>query len=84
MTEVESSTRGEGQKKIRGQGHRRKCSPIKKGFEKIFSSNLTKKGLQKNLLGKKRLQKFFFRRFPLEKNKQRSSQIFCEVSGAFQ
>ena len=27
---------------------------------------------------------FFCRRFPLEENKKRFSQIFCEVSGAFQ
>ena len=33
---------------------------------------------------KKGLQKFFFRRSPLEGNKKRFSQIFREVSGVFQ
>ena len=33
---------------------------------------------------KKRSSKIFFRQFPLEENKKRSSQIFCEVSGASQ
>ena len=55
----------------------------KKVFKKIFQA-ISKKGLQKFFSGKKGLQKFFFRRFLLEENKKRSSQIFCEVSGAFQ
>ena len=55
----------------------------KEGFQKNFQA-VSKKGLEKFFSGEKRLQKFFFRRFPLEENKKRSSQIFCEVSGAFQ
>ena len=61
--------------KVKDQGHRRKCSPKKEGFQKIFSSNL-KKGLQNYFSGENGLQKLFFRRFPQEENKKTSSQIF--------
>ena len=82
-------------KKFRGQGQtlsrprpRTKDTDAsvlqKKGLEKIFSSDLKKKGLQKIFYAKKGLHKIFFRRFPLEENKKRPSQIFYEVSGAFQ
>ena len=66
----------------RGQGHRRKCSK-KKGFQKNFSSHLKKRS-SKIFFRQKRSSKVFFRQFLLEENKKRSSQIFCEVSGAFQ
>ena len=69
--------------KAKDQGHMHKCSR-KKGFQKIFSSNLKKKVFKNFFHSKKGLQKFFFRKFPLEENKKRSSQIFCKVSGAFQ
>ena len=52
-------------------------------FSKIFFKQSRKKGLQNFFSGEKGLQKIFFRRFPLEENKKRSSQIFCKVSGAF-
>ena len=80
-------------KKFRGQGHTLSRPRTKdtgagvlqqKRSSKIFFKRSQKKGLQKFFSGKKGLQKFFFRRFLLEENKKRSSQIFCEVSGAFQ
>ena len=37
-----------------------------------------------SVLQKKGLQKYFFRRSPLEENRKRSSQSFREVSGVFQ
>ena len=66
-----------------GQGHRRKCYSKKKVFKNFFKQS-QKKGLQEFFSCKHGLQKFFFSRFPHEENKKRSSQIFCEVSGAFQ
>ena len=68
-----------------GQGPRTQAqvSSKKEGFQRNFSSDL-KKGIEIFFSGKKGLQNFFFRRFPLEENKKRSLQIFCEVSGAFQ
>ena len=70
--------------KAKDQEHRRKCSPKKnKVFKKNFQA-ISKKGLQKFFSGEKGLQKLFFRQFPFEENKTRSSQIFSEVSGAFQ
>ena len=57
--------------KAKDQGHRRKCSPKKKGLQNFFS-------------GEKGLQKFFFRRSLLEETKKRSLQIFRKVSGVFQ
>ena len=84
---------GQGHKKIsrprtdpleaKDQGHRRKCSSRKKVFKKIFQAT-SKKRSSKKFFRRKRSSNFFFRRFPLEENKKRSSQIFCEVSGAFQ
>ena len=53
------------------QGHR--CSQKKRFLKKFFKQSQ-----------KQGLQKIFFWRFPLEENKKRSTQIFCEVSGAFQ
>ena len=45
----------------------------------------SKKKVFKNYFQAKKVFKTFFcRRFPLEESKKRSSQIFCEVSGAFQ
>ena len=41
--------------------------------KKNFSKNFFKQSQKKDL------QKIFFRRFSLEENKKRSSQIFCEV-----
>ena len=52
--------------KAKDQGHRRKYSPKKKVFKKIFKQSQ-----------KKGLQKIIFRRFPLEENKKRSTQIYC-------
>ena len=65
------------------QGHRRKCSQKKKVFKKIFQA-ISKKVFKIFFQAKKVFKKLFFRRFPLEENKKRSSQIICEVSGAFQ
>ena len=69
-----------------GQGPRTQTqvfSKKKKVFKKFFQA-ISKKGLQTIFSSEKGLQQFFFRRFLLEKNKKRSSQIFFEVSGAFQ
>ena len=77
-------------KKFRSQGQRQTLSRPRprtkdtgasilqknKVFKKIFKQS-EKKGLQKNFSGEKGLQKFFFRRFPLEENKKRSTQIYC-------
>ena len=54
----------------------------KKGFQKFFSCDLKKKGLQKNFSGEKGLQNFVFRRSLLET--KRSLQNFRKVSGVFQ
>ena len=54
--------------KAKDQEHRRKCSQKKRSSKILFRQ--------------KSSSKFFFRRFPLKENKKRSSQIFCEVSGA--
>ena len=67
-------------KKFRGQGQ----TLLRPRTKDTGASVFQKKGLQKFFSGEKGLQKIFFRRFPLEENKKRSSQIFCEVSGAFQ
>ena len=59
-------------KKFRGQGQGQTLSrPRPRTQAQVFSK-------------KKGLQKFFFRRSSLEKNKKRSSQSFREVSGVFQ
>ena len=42
----------------RGQGHKRKCSPKKKGLQNFFSGVLKKKGFQKFFSSEKGLQKF--------------------------
>ena len=83
-------------KKIQGQGQEQTLSRPrpraedtgasvlqKKSLQKFFSGDLKKKGLQNFFSSGKGLQKFFFRRSPLE-NKKRSSQIFREVFGVFQ
>ena len=86
---------GQGHKKIpRPRSKDTNASVLqKKGLQKFFSSDLKKRS-SKNLfrrkrsskifLGGKGLQKFFSGDFHLRKTKKRSSQIFCEVSGAFQ
>ena len=61
-------------KKFRGQGQGQTLSRPRPRTKDTGASVLQKKGLQK----------FFFRRSPLEENKKRSSQSFREVSGVFQ
>ena len=63
-------SRGQGQTKDTGAG----VLQTKRRSSKVFFKRSQEKGLQK----------FFFRRLLLEENKKRSSQIFCDVSGAFQ
>ena len=46
----------------RDQGHRRKCSPKKKGLQNFFS-------------GEKGLQKFFLGDLPIEENKKKSANF---------
>ena len=64
-------------KKFRGQGPRTLAqvfSKKKEGLQKFFSSDFKKKGLQNFFSGEKGLQKnSFFRQFPLEENKKKSS-----------
>ena len=69
----------------RGQGqvHRRKCSPRKKGPQNFFQA-ISKKNSSKNFFSEKGLQKNFLGDLYLKKPKQRSLQIFHEVSGVFQ
>ena len=54
--------------KAKDQGHRRKCSPKKRRFSKIFFKRSQKKKVFKNFLSVN---------FHLRKIKKRSSQIFC-------
>ena len=70
--------------KVRGQGQTL-SRPRTKDTGASFLQKKNK-AFKKNFqaISKKRSSKIFFRRFPLEENKKRSSQIFCEVSGAFQ
>ena len=68
--------------KAKDQGHRRKCSQKKRSSKNFLKQS--QKKVFRNFFRRKSLQKFFFRRFPLEENKKRSTQIYCEVSGAFQ
>ena len=53
--------------KAKDQGHKRKCSPKKKGLQKIFSGDLEKKKVFTKIFQaistKKRFPKNFFRRF---------------------
>ena len=56
----------------------------KKRSSKTFFRQSQKKVLQKFFLGEKGLQKIFFRRSLLEEIKERSRQIFREISGVFQ
>ena len=86
-SEVESRTQGSRPRtqknfeaKAKDQGHRRKCSPKKKGLQKFFSGDLKKKGLQKIFPGKKGLQKFFFRWSLLEETKQK---VFADFPQGF-
>ena len=75
---------GQGHKKIlrprtnpleaKDQGHRRKCSPKKKGLQKSFFRRSQKIRSSKN----------FFWRSLLEETKKRSFQTFPKVSGVFQ
>ena len=70
-----------------GQGPRIQAqmfSKKKTGLEKIFSSDLKKKGLQIFFSGKKGLQKFFFRRFSLEENKTNFLRGFWRFPTKFQ
>ena len=67
-----------------GQGHRRKCSPKKEGFQKNFFKRSQKKVFKNFFQAKKVFKKFFSGNFHLRETKKRSLQIFCEVSGAFQ
>ena len=94
---LEVKAKAKDTKKFRGQGQRQSLSRLrprtkntgasilqKKKFLKKFSSNLKKRS-SKIFFRRKRSSKiFFFRQFPLEKNKKRSTQIYCKVSGAFQ
>ena len=59
-----------------GQGHRRKHSP-KKGFQKNFSSDLKKKGLQNFFQVKKVFKKFFSGDFHL-RNTKKSPRKFLQ------
>ena len=66
-----------------GQGHRRKCSPKKKGPQNFFWA-ISKNGLKNFFSGEKGLQNFFSVHLYLRKPKRRSLQIFRKVSGVFQ
>ena len=73
--------------KAKLQGHRRKCSPKKKIFKKLFQAISKKKGLKKFFSGEIGLQKIFFRRSPREENRKQkkvTKKFFREVSGVFQ
>ena len=62
-----------------GQGPRIQAqvfSKKKKVFKNFFQA-FPKKDLQKNFSGKKGLQKFFFKRFPLEENKKGLGKFFA-------
>ena len=59
--------------KAKYQGHRRKCSPKKKGPQNFFQA-----------ISKKRSSKFFSGELYLRKPKKDSLQIFRKVSGVFQ
>ena len=88
-SEVESRTQGSRPRprtqknfeaKAKDQGHRRKCSPKKKGLQKFFSGNLKKKGLQNFFSGEKGLQKIFIRRSLLEETKKK---VFADFPQGF-
>ena len=70
--------------KAKDQGHKRKCSPKKKGLHRNFLGDLQKKGLHKNFLGnleeKKRSSQKFFKR-SLQKNV--FQKIFQAISTKF-
>ena len=70
--------------KAKDQGHRRKYSPKKKKVFKNFFQAISKKRSPKFFFRRKRSSKNFFHAIFLQENKKRSTQIYCEVSGAFQ
>ena len=65
--------------KAKDQGHKRKCSPKKKGLHKIFSGDLPKKkGLHKNFssdLYKKKFSRIFFKRSQNFNNSKNSAVL---------
>ena len=67
-----------------GQGPRTQAQVFSKKKEGLEFSSELKKQVFKIFFQAKKVFKNFFRRFPLEENKKRSLQIFCEVSGTFQ
>ena len=71
-------------KKFRGQGQGHSSRGQGQGPRTQAQVFFRKISLQNFFSGEKGLQKFFFRRSPLEENKKRSLQIFREVSGVFQ
>ena len=82
-------------KKFRGQGQGQTLSrprikdtgagvlQKKEGLQNFFSSDLKKK-VFKNFFQAKKVFKNFFQAISTWEKQKRSSQIFCEVSGAFQ
>ena len=93
VEDIRLEAKAKNTKKFRGQGQTlsrprtndtgASVLPKKKLFKNFFQA-ISKKDLKIVFSGEKGLQKTFFRRSPLEENKRRSSQIFCEVSGVFQ
>ena len=87
---------GQGHKKIlrprprtdpleaKDQGHRRKCSPKKKGLQNFFQAISKKKVFKNFFQAKKVLKKFFSGDLYLKKPNKKSLQIFLKVSGVFQ
>ena len=52
--------------------------------KKRSSKNFFRWKKSSNIFSGEKGRKIFFGRSPIEENKKRSSQIFCEISGAFQ
>ena len=65
--------------KAKDQGHKRKCSPKKKGHQKNFSGDLKKKGLHRNFssnLHKNTFSKKFFKIFFSKRSSSRGQANF--------